>query len=358
MHTIAMRITGCVALMVMGGCGGGGGGDDDAPPPAEPVVIDQSNAMEVTASVLGPVTLIRELGTGGGILPVALNDSAVSTISGAVYGKLRELIKPARYFQAVAAGGQGVQFAALEFGPFTEDCSVSGTLTLSPSFADGSLQYLNVGDTVAAEFDRCDEGDGMVLDGGLRIEVLTRVAFDFQPPYTFGSEFTFSNLSITEGGETAAVSGGLMVQEATRDGVVFETELSGEQLSVAVNGDTELLRYFEMLGRYDDSDGSYSLEVRCPGERCARLESSGLNGFVDFGSIEPFAGAGDDAPFSGILSIVGGVAAGGLGPSALAAEALNANCVELRLDENGDSAIDWTQRTTWASLLAGVTDPC
>ena len=63
MHTIAMRITGCVALMVMGGCGGGGGGDDDAPPPAEPVVIDQSNAMEVTASVLGPVTLIRELGT-------------------------------------------------------------------------------------------------------------------------------------------------------------------------------------------------------------------------------------------------------------------------------------------------------
>lgn len=358
MHTIAMRITGCVALMVMGGCGGNGGGDDDAPPPAEPVVIDQSNAMEVTASVLGPVTLIRELGSGGGILPVELGAAGASTGSGGVYGELRELIRPARYFQAVVAGGQGVQLAALELPPLTESCSVSGTLTLSASFADDFLQYLNVGDTVSAEFNRCDEGDGLVLDGGLRIEVLTRVAIDLLPPYTFGSEFTFSRLSITEAGETATVSGGLRVQEATRDGVVFDTELSGDQLSVAVNGDTELLRYFEMVGRYDDSDGSYSMDVRCPGERCAQLESSSLNGFVDFRSIEPFAGVGDDAPFSGILSILGGVAAGGLGPSALAAEALNANCVELRLDENGDSAVDWTQRTTWASLLAGVTDPC
>jgi hypothetical protein len=357
--------TGFLTVLLMTACSGGGGGDDDAPPPVEPLeatVIDESNAMEVAFSVLGPIELIGFFNSDDGILPLGLSEPALLAASKNHYKSLSELIHWPSDFLRAAEGGSLIQPVSVELPPETLPCFVSGSVTVSASFSDDNLQYLNSGDTISSSYQQCNDGDGAVIDGELRILILTRTAIDSDlnlvPPYTFGSEITFSDLSLTESGETTTLSGRFELEEATADGVVFESRLAIDQLSTAVNGDRESLRYFQLYGVMNEGNGSYTVEVLCEEGRCARLESSYLNGFVDFGSLTPFEGIGDEDPFRGVLETVGGVADDGVGPSRLETEALNPSCAELRLDENGDGGADWTQRTTWTSLPTGIIDPC
>ncbi len=275
---------------------------------------------------------------------------------------LNELIRWPSDFLRAAEGGSTIQSAAVELPPETQPCLVSGSVTVSASFADDTQQYLSPGDIISSSFQQCNDGDGVVVNGGFRILILTRTAIDFElnlvPPYIFGREIIFSDLSLTESGETTTLSGDLELEEATDDAVVFESRLAIDQLSTAVNGDRESLRYFQLYGVMNEGNGSYTVEVVCEEGRCARLESSYLSGFVDFGSLSPFEGIGEEDPFTGVLETVGGVADDGVGPSRLETEALNPSCAELRLDENGDGGVDWTQRTTWTSLPTGIIDPC
>jgi hypothetical protein len=360
-----MITTGFLAVLLITACGGGGGSDDDAPPPVEPLeatVIDESNAMEVAFSVLETIDLIGFFNSDDGILPLELSEPALSATTNNHYKTLSELIHWSADFLSATGGGSLIQSVAVELPPETLPCLVSGSVTFSASFADDTQQYLNPGDTVSTTFQQCNNGDGVVIDGGFRILILTRTEIDIDgnlvTPYSFGTETTFSDLALTELGETTRLSGSLELEEATADGVVFESHLASDQLSIAVNGDVESLRYFQLFGVMNDGNGSYTLEVRCEEDRCARLESSELEGFVDFRNLSPFQGFGNEKPFTGVLEVVGGVAESGIGPSRLEAEALNSGCVELRLDENGDGAVDWIQRTTWTSLATGIVDPC
>jgi hypothetical protein len=365
MKTGLMATTGITVLLMAACGGGGGGGDDDAPAPVEPLeatVIEASNAMDVAFSVLGPIELLGLFSSDDGILPLALSETPLTSTNKTLYKNVSELIHWPSGFLTAAEGGSLIQAVAVELPPETQPCLVSGSVTVSASFADDTQQYLSPGDVITSSFQQCDNGDGVVINGGFRILILTRTAIDLDinlvPPYTFGRRISFSNLSLSEPGETTTLSGDLELEEATEDAVVYESHVATDQLTTVINGDRETLRDFQLSGVVNEGNGSYSVEVLCEAGRCPRIESDYLNGYVDFGSLSPFEGISDDDPYTGILEAVGGVAVDGLGPSRLETEALTPGCVELRLDENGDGGTDWTQRTTWTSLPTGIVDPC
>ena len=69
---------------------------------------------------------------------------------------------------------------------------------------------------------------------------------------------------------------------------------------------------------------------------CATLASDLLGGAVEYENTLPFEGVGDGFPFAGALMITGGVAEGGVGPSAVEVTALDIVYAGIWVDENGD----------------------
>ena len=294
--------------------------------------------MQVASAVLGPIALIRQIGSGEDLLPDSLGAAEFSV-----------------------ANGAGALQAGNEIGPITVDCLVDGTVTLSVSIADENLEYLRAGDYFSLTFSDCDNDIGILVDGGVDIEVLSDIAFspdfEFEPPYRFEVEVDFSGLSITELESSYTITGGFTLTESTEDGVVFATDIKGDTLSILLDGLREDLRNFLIVGTLDLGVDAFTVEVRCQGEVCTRLDSYSLGGWVEFESISPFVGSGDDSPLDGEMEVTGGVASNGTGPSQLLIRALDYTCVELVVDELGDgNEEDW--RTTWESLPTGVAEDC
>jgi hypothetical protein len=127
--------------------------------------------------------------------------------------------------RTIQAVGQ-VQPSA-NYGPDREDCLVSGSLTLSASL--GSTETLRSGDQITAVFASCNDGDGEVYNGQLRIDVQS-----FAGRIDYGTTTPFQSVD----GDYPA-TGVLRIDGANGTSVVV-TALNEENLQLAIdsNGDT------------------------------------------------------------------------------------------------------------------------
>ena len=339
MHTLSRSLMTGLLITALIACSSSDDDDDDGgstTPPLEPLVINEDNAQEVASAVLLPLILLNTLNIGDDLLPIGLDNSAFAVAND------------------IAAQRIDIELPS-------QACDVSGTVTLAVNIADDDLEMLTSGDTLSFDFNQCDNGEDIVIDGLLELEVLEDIAFnldlEFEPPYALNVLLTFTRLSLSEPEQSAVLEGSLELLEQTDDGVEFNTRLDSEQVSLELNGSRELLRDVLIVGTANSADLSYTLDA-CEGEICTRLESDSLGGIVEFGNLSRFSGSGDESPSSGLMAVLGGIASGASEQSRLFIEALDASCVELRGDNDGDGNIDWTERTTWDSLSEDMIDPC
>jgi hypothetical protein len=300
--------------------------------PADLVSIDAGNAESITREVLSASFGSSDLGTvaGGDILGADGGPSAL-----AVHLAGRRTIQAAG--QAVRQAAGQVQPSA-NYGPEREDCLVSGTNTFSASLA--SLDTLTPGDHFTAVYEACDDGDGTVYNGQLRIDVRSFTGDLFADLYRLDGRFTFTNLAITEDGITETSNGTLNV-----DMNLLTPDLESDIITLTrfalSSGNTDWTFHDVVSNVEDDHRGNAWLTTL---SESGSLASSNFEGRIDYGTLTPFQSVDGDYPTTGVLRIDGANGA------SVVATALNEENLQLAIDWNGDSVVDETRLMAWSTV--------
>jgi hypothetical protein len=309
----------------MSACGGGGGGGGGAAAPADLVNIDAGNADTIVREVLS-------VGAGSGDFGMAAGGSGILAADG---GSNALALKMAarRTIQAV---GQ-IQPSA-NYGPERENCLVSGAVTLSASLA--STETLRSGDQITAVFESCDDGDGAVYNGRLRIDVQSFTGDLFADLYRLDSRFTLTNLAITEDGTTETGNGTLNVNMNLLTANLESYSITTTRFSLS-SGSTSWTMH-DVVSTVDDDyrGGGWLMTLSESGS----LESSNFEGRVDYGTTTPFQSVDGNPPATGVLRI------DGANGSSITVTALNEENLQLVIDWNGDTIVDETRLMAWSTV--------
>lgn len=349
---------GLLFAAVLSACGGGGGGGGGVSVALQPLAIDASNAMQVTAAVLDASAFVVDVGDTGGPITgvVVVGDNTQFDLEKVIRTRLD-------LFSVLHEQTATTLITGVVIPPTKENCSVSGTVTLSGEIADMTLTTLTPGDTLNAVFNKCDDGDGLVLNGTMALVVVSStgtIDLDpnsgslFIPPYNYTFDATLTNLAIKEtvSGSTFTANGDVTLQEDSNDGVFINSGLSGTSLKVKTPDTTDTLTNYQILSTLDQGNLAYTMDGK------GTLSSTQLGGIVDFLTTTPFTGVGTGYPDTGgQMDITGATVVGGTGPSNVTVFAVNSTCVRLLVDPNGDGVTSDIV-TTWESLPTGIPVDC
>ena len=363
-------ITSLLFTLVLAGCGGGGGGNGDggnigaSQPPLE---INAGNAMQVTAAVLDASGFVVDTGNPGGPITgvVVQGDGAQVDLAKVIRSRIN-------LFSVLRDQNAAMLATGVIVSPTPQDCTTTGTVTISGEIADPDLMQLTAGDTLTLVFENCNEVDGLVMNGTMNIVVAAffgTIDLDpdaeqlFIPPYDFTFDTTLTNLSITEfaSGATFTANGDVTLREGTTDGNAFNSYFWGTSLTAKTSTTSDTLKNFLVLSTYNLTTGAYTFDSGGDNGThdgtvcCATLSSTALGGTVDFDTLLFFAGVGDNYPFSGQMDITGATVTGGVAPSSVKVDAVDTQCVQLQVDPDGRGVTD-VILTSWESLPTGIPD--
>lgn len=328
-----VSVPGRVALVLMAAgisaCGGGGGGGGVAATPAELAIIDAGNADSIAREVLSAGFDSGDVGTAAGGSGILATDGGSNAL--AVHMAERRMIQ--------AAGlttGQAQPSAS--YGPEREICLVSGAITLSATLA--STETLRRGDQITAVFEACDDGDGAVYNGRLRIDVQSFTGDLFADLYQLDSRFTMTNLAITEDGRTQTANGTLNVNMNLLTPNLESYSATSTRFTVN-SGSTSWIFHDVVSTVDDDYRGDAWLTTF---SESGSLESSSFEGRVDYGTTTPFQSVDGGYPATGVLRI------GGANGSSIVVTTLNDEQLQLAIDWNGDTVVDETRLMDWSTV--------
>lgn len=305
-----------VALIV-GACGGGGGGGSA---PAAPAVIDSGNAATITREVL-------ETGLGAGAFGAAVGGGGILSADG---GTSALALARRKSIQRVQP--------SVPIPPESFDCLATGTVTLSGSLS--SPDTLTAGDRISADFNACDDADGVVLDGGLRIDVTSFSGDIFSDVFRLGASVTVTALTVTEDGDSATGTGAFDLDLDLTVPQVSDLTLSGALLEVASGSDSWVLRDFAVTV-VEDGTG-VDLLTRYSGT--GTLEGADFDGAVDFVTVVPLVATGDAYPATGEVLITGANGA------TVRATVVSNQTIQVAIDLDGNNVVDETQQIPWSTV--------
>lgn len=232
----------------------------------------------------------------------------------------------------------------IPFGPITVPCAVSGFTTTSGDIANP--ETLTAGDTLNVDADNCDDGLGEIVDGQLALTVSNFFGDIFTGAYDLGMSISLSNFQITTAEKEIASNGVTFVSLNTTQITDYTLPTlyswaSGSSLTTDTNTASMTL-----------TDYSMSQEIVIDGEAeptihilnaSGTLDSTDLDGPVDYRTTASFLGLGSDYPHTGELLTTGASSSARL----IAVDNIN---VRIEIDLDGDGGVDETINSTWVEL--------
>ncbi len=307
-----------VGLSACGGSGGGGGGSA-----ASPAVIDASNSAQITREVI-------DVGLGAGDFGAAVGGGGILSSDGGSKALAQAMVRRRATIQRVQP--------AASIGPESLDCLVSGTVGVSGSVdSEGTL---TPGDRITLDFSNCDDADGAIYDGRMRIDITNFSGDIFNDQYALGAAVALTDLAITEDGVTTVGDGAIDLNLDLTTSLISDLTVSGRLLELRSGADVWVLRDFALATVEDDTGANLLSQISGTGT----LEGSGFEGAVDFVTVSPLVATGDDYPATGQVLITGANGAN------IKATVLDAQTIQLAIDLNGDSVVDDTQEILWSSV--------
>lgn len=329
----SLRAIGALSLAAAGVASivASGGGDGGSPAPSY-IPITALNALDVSSAMVQAVGLAFDVGEAGGgpITP----QGAAGEVAAAAGPLLKRAVSLSPRMRILAQSARPLA----EFGPDTEQCDISGDVTLSGNRADPST--ISVGDRITAAFNDCDDGDGYVFDG--RLELIFRdIQGDpiFTEVYRLTLDVTMTSLRITEETSTFTADGEFMLDLNSLNPPVFKTYLGGSRLQISENGETYELRNFEQAIEVN-GDTLLAVVPRAIGT----LVIEALGGRVDYEATAPVQIIAENNPYTGEILVTGDE------NSTVTVLVIDTANVQLKVDENGDNVVDEFIDTTWEEL--------
>ncbi|NCF24716.1 MAG: hypothetical protein GWP60_09270 [Gammaproteobacteria bacterium] len=321
-------------LALIAACGGGGsdsdGGLTGGAPPSEPATITTENAPLIAGTV-------AEVAMGQGIfssifttdLPIGSigADAAVSPVMKPVFSAAMKTASPSQLY-ATSAG--------------RENCAVSGTVDIQVTISDPTGPSVN--DEFIFDFTNCDDGSGVVVDGGMTITIITLEGDMASGNFLLGMQIDLSAFAVTEGGETTAANGTITIDIDTSMPPVTTISVSAIAFVTTSEGAEDVLTNFSI----DITEDASTFPAAVTVETSFTISSPRIGGEVTVTTSLALQSMGEDYPFVGELRIEG---AGG---AVIIMVALDANTVRLIIDVDGDGADDDSMDMTWEELMAAA----
>ncbi len=331
--TVVVRMT---AFFLISGCSSGGGGSAPVVSPDPTLEITSNNAMQISKIAYEAALESQQLGdAGGGGLFIVSAQGGVTKID-------TNLVKFAKPVNASSSGSQ------VPIPGETIPCAVSGTQTISGAIADPVTPTLTPGDFFQFDFNACDEGQGEVTNGTMRMDI-DAFSGDFLSELfsmTVTVTLTSFQVSIFENQSTTPTdvltsNGGATLTVDTTSLPFVSTSINGESLVVDTNASSESLTNFLSASTVDGNLFPSPYTTSASGT----LDSTQLAGIIRYSNSITFEGLGSDYPSSGEFLVEG------LG-SSLHLIADNNVDVRILIDLGADGTINETIITTWAELTA------
>ena len=331
-----------VAFFAACGGGGGGGGSGTVAPPAGPALaeITSQDAPAITAGATIVAADTAELaGTSGSNLIL----SSAATSTGDTVGAAEIVL---RLIRLHGANRQLIRIL-VPVGPFTESCPGGGSVTFSGDLQD--LTTLSEGDSITADFSNCDDGFGVVLNGGFDFTFVSfsqSVVDCFFDNICSGQDqltvdINFRNFQVTTGTETDSADGDARLALDNTSLPLSTVTISGDSLTISKGAFSESLSAYSTTVTVDFSTGAYTIDSN------GTVEIPSLfSGSVIFATTDPLRGFFPVEPDSGSVLIEGADSA------TITLIVLNNVQLQLDIDLDGDGIVDDTQFTTWDELGA------
>ena len=321
---------GAVLFAACGSNSDDGGGLAGGTPGSEPATITAQSAPVIAGAV-------AEVAMGQGIfssifttdIPVASSgfDAAIAPVAKPVFSAAMKTAAPTQLY-ATSAG--------------QADCAVSGTVDVQVDIQDPAQPSVN--DTFVFEFTNCDDGAGVVVDGGMTITITGLDGDVASGNFVLRMQIGFSAFAVTEGGETASAEGTIGITIDTSAPPVTRITVSASTLVTTSEGAEEVLTSFSLEIVEDASTFPMTVSV----ETSFTISSQHIGGEVTVTTSLALESMGEGYPFAGELRIEGA------GNAVIVMIALDAGTVRLLIDIDGDGATDETIEMSWDELLAAA----
>ncbi len=320
-------------LAFIAACGGGsdsGGGPTVGVPPSEPATITTDNAPLIAGTV-------AEVAMGEGIFSsIFATDLPIGSIG--ADATVSPVMKPV--FSAAMNTASPSQLYATSSG--RENCAVSGTVDIQVTVSDPTGPSVN--DEFIFDFMDCDDGSGVVVDGGMTITIITLGGDVASGNFLLGMSIELSAFSVTEGGETATANGTITIDIDTSMPPVTTVSVSATAFVTTSEGSEDVLTNFSI----DITEDASTFPAAVTVETSFTISSPRIGGEVTVTTSLALQSMGEDYPFVGELRIEGAEGA------VIVMIALDANTVRLLIDVDGDGAEDESLDMTWEELMAAA----
>jgi len=308
--------------LIAAGCGGGsdGGSGPVVNPPASLMITGSNGQAAVKSSYQAGMQSAGTAGFAGGAGLTATGGGNVAA--------------PAPVSKSV-----GGAIAQVPFGPETLPCDVSGSITISGDLSNPLT--LSAGDRFSMQASNCDDGLGEVTNGALdfTIDVLSG---DFLAGlYDMTMSMDIMSFQVTTDADTVLSNGDSTVTLNTLMAPFVSAAVSGSSLSTSSNASAETLTNYSAQQTVDTGVAPSPFTFDASGT----LDSSQLDGVVDYETMVTFQGFDSGYPATGELLVTG---AGNTSARLIAVDNVN---VTIEIDSNGDGEVDEVINTTWVDLL-------
>jgi hypothetical protein len=321
---------GAVLFAACGGSSDDDGGLTGGNPTSEAATITSENAPVIAGAV-------AEVAMGQGIFSSIFTPDVPIASSG-TDAAIAPVVKPV--LSAAMKTAAPSQLYATSAGQL--DCAVSGTVDVQVDITDPG--QLTINDTYVFEFSNCDDGTGVVVNGGMTITITTLDGDVASGNFLLGMQMGFSAFAVTEGGDTAEADGTIDIRVDTSSPPVTRVSVSSRTLVTTSDSSEEVLTSFSI----EITEDASSFPVAVTVETSFTISSPRIGGEVTVTTSLALQSMGDDFPFEGELRIEGA------GNAVIVMVALDADTVRLQIDIDGDGATDETVDVTWDELLAAA----
>ena len=317
---------GCAAVAACGG-GSDGGGLNGGGNPAELATITTQNAPAIAG-------VAAEVAMGQGVFSsVFTTDFPIASA-----GPDAAVMKPV--LSAAMKTANPSQLYATSSA--LENCAVSGTVDVQVSISDPMQPSVN--DQFVFQFTNCDDGSGVVMNGGMTLTIVTIGGDVASGNFLLGMRIQFSAFAVTEAGETVTADGSISIEIDTTNPPITRIAISTSTFVSTSAGTEEVLTSFSVEIVEDGSMFPTAVTV----ETSFTISSPRIGGAVTVTTSLALRSSGSDYPFEGELRISGADGA------VIVMIALDANTVRLEIDVDGDGATDDTIDLTGDELMAAA----
>jgi hypothetical protein len=327
MNAVAVAVLG--SALALAGCGGDGGGGSN--PDVTLSAITEANAAQVSSVVYSAASVLFDVASPAGVLPVGAVVSAAPTVTGGGLGlagfAARQLKAVTSRSLPAASGVVGAVYTD------TYPCSGGGTVTQRFDDADNN-GVGSIGDVLKQTFANCVE-DGVAANGVVTFR-LTLLSGN-----STGAQVTFSDLRLDDGTDEIGANGGFGLTITENAGVSEVYEIAGDRLTSSLNGDQHTLTGFNGSATTDLALSTVTFTF------AGRVADSSNAIVVDAATVSAFvAQTADDFPGSGTLRSTGAANSQAL------LEALSPTRVRISADPEGDGSFTTPLEWDWSALEA------